>query len=139
MSRLITVSLDKRGVSCVARMLDEAAPRTCAAVWDALPLSAPVFHGKYARNEIYTLLPAFAPADASAEQVQQIRQAAWGPLAPWSSGAYGNFLSEASAASIVAAYPGETHTRLARIKAIYDPENLFDQNLNIQPASTAQG
>ena len=67
MSRLITVSLDKRGVSCVARMLDDEAPRTCAAVWDALPLSAAVFHGKYARNEIYTLLPAFAPADPGKE------------------------------------------------------------------------
>jgi len=69
-SRLITVSLDKRGVSCPARLLDEAAPRTCAAVWDALadgPLSAPVFHGKYARNEIYTLLPAFAAADPGLE------------------------------------------------------------------------
>ncbi len=64
MSRLITVSLDKRGVSCTARMLDDAAPRTCAAVWGALSdgrsLSSQVFHGKYARNEIYTLLPAFA-------------------------------------------------------------------------------
>jgi hypothetical protein len=60
MSRFVTVTLDKRGVSCVARLLDEQAPRTCAAVWDALPLSAPVYHGKYARNEIYTLLPAFA-------------------------------------------------------------------------------
>ena len=67
MSRLITVSLDKRSVSCVARMLDDEAPRTCAAVWDALPLSAPVFHGKYARNEIYTLLPEFAPADPGKE------------------------------------------------------------------------
>lgn len=55
----ITVSLDKRGVTCVAKLLDDVAPRTCAAVWDALPLSAPVFHGKYARNEIYTLLPGF--------------------------------------------------------------------------------
>ena len=67
MSRMIRVSLDKRGVSCVARLLDDAAPRTCAAVWDALPLSAPVFHGKYARNEIYTLLPAFAPAEPGKE------------------------------------------------------------------------
>jgi FAD/FMN-containing dehydrogenase len=87
-------------------------------------------------NEALVVVPAFAPADAPAEQVQQIRQAAWAPLTPWSSGAYGNFLSEASAASVAAAYPGETYTRLARIKAIYDPENLFDQNLNIQPAST---
>ena len=37
------------------RLLDEAG------VWDALPLSAPVYHGKYARNEIYALLPRFAP------------------------------------------------------------------------------
>ncbi|WP_029106900.1 DUF3830 family protein [Mycobacterium sp. URHD0025] len=59
MSRLITVSLDKHGVSCVARLLDGQAPRTCAAVWEALPLAAQVYHGKYARNEIYTLLPAF--------------------------------------------------------------------------------
>lgn len=59
MSRFITISLDSRGVRCRARLLDEEAPRTCTAVWDALPLSAPVFHGKYARNEIYTLLPRF--------------------------------------------------------------------------------
>jgi FAD/FMN-containing dehydrogenase len=88
-------------------------------------------------NEALVVVPAFAPADAPAEQVQQIRQAAWGPLAPWSRGAYGNFLSEASAASVAAAYPGETYTRLARIKASYDPDNLFHQNLNIPPA--AQG
>ena len=67
MAGYITVTLDKRGVSCVARLLDDEAPRTCAAVWDALPLSAPVFHGKYARNEIYTLLPAFAPSDPGKE------------------------------------------------------------------------
>ena len=66
-SRLITVSLGLRGVSCTARSLDEQAPRTCAAVRAALPVSAPVFHGKYARNEIYTLLPAFAGADPGKE------------------------------------------------------------------------
>jgi len=60
MTRLIRVTLEKRGVSCVARLLDDEAPRTAAAVWNALPLSGQVFHGKYARNEIYTLLPAFA-------------------------------------------------------------------------------
>lgn len=59
MSRFINITLEARAVTCRARLLDEQAPRTCAAVWDALPLSAPVFHGKYARNEIYTLLPRF--------------------------------------------------------------------------------
>lgn len=60
MPRYITIALDKRGVSCVARLLDEQAPRTCAAVWDALPQSGQAYHAKYARNEVYTLLPPFA-------------------------------------------------------------------------------
>src|SRR5262249_43011390 len=78
-------------------------------------------------NEALVVVPTFAPADAPAEQVQQIREAAWRPLAACANGAYGNFLSEASEASVAAAYPGETYARLARIKASYDPENLFNQ------------
>ena len=60
MTRHITVSLDQRGVTCLARLLDDEAPRTADAVWEALPVSAQVFHGKYARNEIYLLVPQFA-------------------------------------------------------------------------------
>lgn len=67
MSRFITITLQSRGVTARARLLEDAAPRTCAAVWDALPLSGQVFHGKYARNEIYTLLPAFAERDPGKE------------------------------------------------------------------------
>ena len=39
MARYITITLDRRGVSCTARLLDEEAPATAAAVWDALPLT----------------------------------------------------------------------------------------------------
>lgn len=67
MARYVRITLTTRGVSCRARLLDDEAPRTAAAVWDALPLAAQVYHGKYARNEIYTLLPAFAPADPGPE------------------------------------------------------------------------
>ncbi len=67
MARYITVSLDKRGVSCTARLLDDLAPRTCAAVWDALPRSGDAYHAKYARNEIYALLPTFAPTEPGIE------------------------------------------------------------------------
>ncbi|MER6978743.1 DUF3830 family protein [Streptomyces carpinensis] len=67
MDRHIEISLEKRGVSCVARLLDDRAPRTCEAVWNALPLGKDVFHGKYARNEIYTLVPAFAPQEPGTE------------------------------------------------------------------------
>lgn len=60
MTRYLTISLDKRGVSCRAVLLDRDAPRTCRAVWDALPQSGSAYHAKYARNEVYTLVPPFA-------------------------------------------------------------------------------
>ncbi len=69
MTRYITVTLDTRGVSCTARLLDEEAPRTARAVWEALPLSGQVFHGKYARNEIYNLVPAFAETEPGKENI----------------------------------------------------------------------
>lgn len=60
MARFLEISLAKRGAVCVARLLDDEAPATCAAVWDALPVDGPAYHAKYARNEIYALLPALA-------------------------------------------------------------------------------
>jgi hypothetical protein len=51
------ITLERRGVSCIARLLDEHAPRTCDAVWDALPLGNEVWHAKYASNEIYCMVP----------------------------------------------------------------------------------
>lgn len=67
MARRITISLDKRGVSCTAVLLEDEAPRTCAAVWDALPQGGDVYHAKYARNEIYTLLSRFAEREPGLE------------------------------------------------------------------------
>jgi Protein of unknown function (DUF3830) len=61
MSRYIEITLEQRGVSCRAQLLDDRAPRTCAALWEALPQGGPAYHGKYARNEIYTLVEDFAP------------------------------------------------------------------------------
>lgn len=69
MTRFITVRLEKRGVQCTARLLDDEAPRTAKAVWDALPLSSQVYHGKYARNEIYHLVEAFAPEEPGKENI----------------------------------------------------------------------
>ena len=67
MSRHIEIALQKRGVIAVARLLDEHAPRTCAAIWDALPRVGDAYHAKYARNEIYALVPAFADPEPGPE------------------------------------------------------------------------
>jgi hypothetical protein len=65
--RYISVTLAQRGVKAVAKLLDDEAPRTANAVWEALPLGGQVYHGKFARNEIYTLLPSFAEAEPGPE------------------------------------------------------------------------
>jgi hypothetical protein len=88
-------------------------------------------------NEALVVVPAFGPKDASDEQAQQIRQAAWRPLASMANGAFLNFLSDASESSVASVYPSATYARLARIKATYDPDNIFNQNQNIEPAATA--
>jgi FAD/FMN-containing dehydrogenase len=56
------------------------------------------------------------------------------PLAP-DSGGYINFLSDAGDEDRVrATYGAAKYERLARIKAEYDPSNLFHRNANIKPA-----
>lgn len=60
MAKLLRISLERRGVSCTAELLEKEAPRTCAAVWAALPLGGPAQHAKYARNEVYTMVSRFA-------------------------------------------------------------------------------
>ena len=67
MERYIEVTLRKRGVSCIARMLDDLAPKTCEAVWNALPQENDAFHAKYASNEVYCLVPPFAPSEIGLE------------------------------------------------------------------------
>jgi hypothetical protein len=67
MPRYVEITLERRQVRCVAEMLDAQAPRTCATVWDALPQGGDAFHGKYARNEIYTLVADFAAAPPGRE------------------------------------------------------------------------
>jgi len=62
MARYLTITLEARGVACRARLLDDQAPATCAAVWAALPLTGDAYHAKFARNEVYTLLPRITAA-----------------------------------------------------------------------------
>lgn len=83
--------------------------------------------------DAFILAASLVPVDMPAEAAEQIRQTSWLPLKPFVSGAYINFLSDLGTESMAAAYPDVTRTRLANIKAVYDPENVFNQNGNIQP------
>jgi alkanesulfonate monooxygenase SsuD/methylene tetrahydromethanopterin reductase-like flavin-dependent oxidoreductase (luciferase family) len=58
----------------------------------------------------------------------------WDQLYPHLNGLYISFDSDRSPERLRDAYPGETLTRLRRLKALYDPDNVFDQNFPIPPA-----
>jgi hypothetical protein len=67
LARHIEIALTSRDVACVARLLEEEAPRTAEAVWRTLPLEGDAYHAKYARNEVYTFVSTFAEPEPGLE------------------------------------------------------------------------
>jgi FAD/FMN-containing dehydrogenase len=80
----------------------------------------------------------FAGVDADAANVPAIRD--WSvayqeALHPYSAGgAYVNMMMDEGRERVRASYR-DNYDRLARIKATYDPDNLFRVNQNIEPSA----
>ncbi|MGW4065068.1 FAD-binding oxidoreductase [Amycolatopsis sp. NPDC004747] len=73
----------------------------------------------------------------AAENVERTPQfdGFWAEIAPFTSGAYCNLISEIHEDDLKQSYPAATYARLAELKAKYDPQNVFKRNVNIVPQS----
>ncbi len=73
------------------------------------------------------------PDPAKAERIKEWTIAYWEALHPYSAGgAYVNFMMDEGQERVQATYR-DNYDRLARVKAAYDPTNLFHINQNIRP------
>jgi hypothetical protein len=54
--RHIRLTFVNSGVSVVAEMLDDEAPRTCELVWSLLPLEHDLYHGRFSGMETFVVL-----------------------------------------------------------------------------------
>ncbi|WP_421733771.1 LLM class flavin-dependent oxidoreductase [Cellulomonas sp.] len=57
----------------------------------------------------------------------------WDRLAPHLRGVYLSFETNQSPARVSEAFPPETLARIGRLKALYDPEHVFDGNFGVAP------
>ncbi len=73
------------------------------------------------------------PDPAKKDELRDWAVGYWDAIHPYSSGgAYINFMMEEGTERVQASYRGN-YDRLARVKAKYDPDNLFKVNQNIKP------
>lgn len=76
------------------------------------------------------------PDPANVDQIKAWAKSYWEALHPYGAGgAYVNFMMEGEGEDRIRASYGDNYERLARTKAKYDPDNFFNVNQNIWPAS----
>ncbi len=85
------------------------------------------------RNYFVAIIGIWADPEEDRALHEAWTAALWEAIRHEGQGVYVNFLEEEGEARIREAYPEATYTRLARVKAAYDPENLFRHNQNVPP------
>ena len=98
-----------------------------------VPTDATAF--AHRKSRIMVNVAAFVDAPDQRPERQAWVDAFAAALDQGDAGAYVNFLSDEGEARVKAAYPNGTWDRLAAIKAVYDPTNLFCRNQNIPPVA----
>jgi hypothetical protein len=76
------------------------------------------------------------PGDPDAEGHKAWARHGWETLRPYSAGIYANFISDEGEAGVEAAY-GDRRARLGALKAVWDPDNVFRMNANIEQSVEA--
>jgi FAD/FMN-containing dehydrogenase len=127
--------LDDAAVTSIARAVaQEPAPvlslRSLGGAVARVPASATAFAHRDA--EAMVVSGTLVPADADDAFIDRAL-APWRLVAAHGRGAYVNFLGSATAEDVRTAYPPATLARLAVVKQVYDPHNVFRRNLNVVP------
>ena len=92
-------------------------------------------------NDIDPLATAYAhrsqnfSANAVAHSQDRLNQRWDSDVAPHLRGLYLSFDTDQRPERLKEAFPGQTLTRLRQLKARYDPDNVFNQNFPISPAT----
>jgi FAD/FMN-containing dehydrogenase len=95
-----------------------------------VPEDATAYAHRAAQLMIVTTVVGPPPA---VEAARPALDGVWETLAPHVSGAYANFLTDATEKEVATVYPTQTYRRLAAVKQRFDPGNLFARNLNVRP------
>ena len=94
------------------------------------------FGGRRATRYVLNLAAVAPTADLLEADREWVRRV-WSDLVPHAEGAgsYVNFMTDLDHDRVLASYGADKYARLSRIKAQYDPENVFHHNANIAPAT----
>lgn len=98
--------------------------------------SETAFGGRRATRYVLNLV-AVAPTPDLLEADREWVRRVWSDLVPHAEGAgsYVNFMTDLDHDRVLASYGPDKYARLSRIKAQYDPDNIFHHNANITPAT----
>ena len=129
MGRLI--ELEVGGIKSTAELLDDKAPITCNALWDALPLDAIGSHAKFAGEEVFfTFSRYYAPPRGPRENPTAINLMKPGEITSGGSGmaiCYGRMENETLPTNLIAKVTEDTFDAFRRsfIRCFSEPTKII--------------